>query len=247
MDAGDQESGVTLAELVAAFSLAIDLGLGQPMEHVLRSWLIATRLAHHLGLDAEERAGLYYVVTLAWAGCVADTPVLAALVGDDIAYRADTFGADIRDLPGLGFMLQHVGAGEPALHRLRLAANLIATGGKAVELAIRSHCLVTGNMADRIGLGGEVSDSLQQVFTRWDGKGVPKGLGGEAIALKTRLYHLADVVEVFHRTGGAAAPVDVVRSRRGTQIDPAILDPFCRRAAEGPNGPPRDHHRNRVR
>lgn len=32
------------AELVAAFSLATDLGLGQPMEHVLRSWLIAVRL-----------------------------------------------------------------------------------------------------------------------------------------------------------------------------------------------------------
>jgi len=227
VQAGNRDSGVRLAELVAAFSLAIDLGLGQPMEHVLRSWLIATRLADHLGLDAVERGGLYYVVTLAWAGCVADTPVLAALVGDDIAYRADTFGADIRDLAGLGFMLQHVGAGQPALHRLRLAANLVATGGKAVELAIRSHCLVTGNMADRIGLGGEVSDSLQQVFTRWDGKGVPKGIGGEAIALKTRLYHLADVVEVFHRTGGTTAAVDVVRSRRGTQFDPAIVDLFC--------------------
>ena len=32
-EAGDRDSGVRLAELVAAFSLAIDLGLGQPMEH----------------------------------------------------------------------------------------------------------------------------------------------------------------------------------------------------------------------
>ncbi|HVC78703.1 MAG TPA: HD domain-containing phosphohydrolase [Candidatus Micrarchaeaceae archaeon] len=227
MQAGERDSGVRLAELVAAFSLAIDLGLGQPMEHVLRSWLIATRLGHHVGLDPEERGALYYVVTLAWAGCVADTPVLAALVGDDIAYRADTFRSDLRDLPALGFMLQHLGAGQPALHRLRLAVNLIATGGKAVEQAIRSHCLVTGNMADRIGLGSEVSGPLQQVFTRWDGKGVPKGVGGEAIALKTRLYHLADVVEVFHRSGGATAAVDVVRSRRGTQFDPAVADLFC--------------------
>ena len=94
---GERDSGVRLAELVAAFSLAIDLGLGQPMEHVLRSWLIATRLAQRVGIAPEERGGLYYVVTLAWAGCVADTPALAALVGDDIAYRADTFGADIKD------------------------------------------------------------------------------------------------------------------------------------------------------
>ena len=229
---GERDSGVRLAELVAAFSLAIDLGLGQPMEHVLRSWLIATRLAQRLGMAPEERGGLYYVVTLAWAGCVADTPALAALVGDDIAYRADTFGADIKDMPGLAFMLQHVGVGQPALHRLQLALNLVATGGKPVEEVIRSHCLVTGNMADRIGLGGEVSGPLQQVFTRWDGKGVPKGVGGEAIALKTRLYHLADVVEVFHRTGGATAAVDVVRSRRGTQFDPAMADLFCAMASD---------------
>jgi HD-GYP domain-containing protein (c-di-GMP phosphodiesterase class II) len=246
MQSGDRDSGVRLADLVAAFSLAIDLGLGQPMEHVLHSWLIAARLAQHLGLDPQEQGALYYVVMLAWAGCVADTPVVAALVGDDIAYRADTFGTDMTGLPGLGFMLQHVGAGQPALHRLRAALNLVATGGKAVEQAIRSHCLVTGNMADRIGLGGEVSDPLQQVFTRWDGKGVPKGIGGEAIELKTRLYHLADVVEVFHRTGGKTAAVEMVRSRRGTQFDPAVADLFCSVAADVLRAPEAEDDWNAV-
>jgi hypothetical protein len=33
-----------LAELVAALSLGVDLGFGQPMEHVLRQCLIALRL-----------------------------------------------------------------------------------------------------------------------------------------------------------------------------------------------------------
>jgi hypothetical protein len=61
--------------LVAAFSLALDLGIGQPTEQVLRSWLIAARLADHIGLDHEQRGSLYYVVTLAWVGCVADTAV----------------------------------------------------------------------------------------------------------------------------------------------------------------------------
>ena len=83
---GDQRgSGIRLAELVAAFSLATDLGLGQPVEHVLRSWLIAARLGDRLGLDADEREALYYVVMLAWVGCVADTAAVAAVFGDDIA------------------------------------------------------------------------------------------------------------------------------------------------------------------
>src|SRR6266566_4854548 len=68
-----QDSGLRLAELVAAFSLATDLGMGQPMEHVLRSWLIAVRLGERLDLGPEARVSLYYVMVLAWVGCVADT------------------------------------------------------------------------------------------------------------------------------------------------------------------------------
>src|SRR2546422_10569845 len=43
----------------------MDLGLGQPMEHVLRSWLIAARLGDHIGVEPDQRGALYYVVTLA--------------------------------------------------------------------------------------------------------------------------------------------------------------------------------------
>jgi hypothetical protein len=50
VEAGDQDSGLRLAELVAAFSLATGLGMGQPMEHVLRSWLIAVRLGDRMDL-----------------------------------------------------------------------------------------------------------------------------------------------------------------------------------------------------
>ena len=38
------ETGARLAELLAALSLGIDLGFGQPMEHVLRQCRIAMRL-----------------------------------------------------------------------------------------------------------------------------------------------------------------------------------------------------------
>ena len=51
---------VRLAELVAALSLGIDLGFGQPMEHVLRQCLIALRLAERIGVDEETRASVYY-------------------------------------------------------------------------------------------------------------------------------------------------------------------------------------------
>jgi hypothetical protein len=90
VDAGGHGSRLRLAELVAAFSLATDLGMGQPMEHVLRSWLIAVRLGERMGMDAKAREALYYVMVLAWAGCVADSAEVAAWFGDDIAFRADS-------------------------------------------------------------------------------------------------------------------------------------------------------------
>jgi HD-GYP domain-containing protein (c-di-GMP phosphodiesterase class II) len=227
VDVGDRDSGVTLAELVAAFSLATDLGLGQPMEHVLRSWVIALRLGDQVGLEQDERSSLYFTATLAWVGCVADTPELAAWFGDDIAFRGDSRQVDLAGLPMLGFMLRHVGIGAPALQRLRLGASLVVTGGKGVERALLSHCLTTSRMAEGFGLGSGVCEALQQAFTRWDGKGVPAGVGGRDIALPMRLFQLADIVEVFHRDGGADAAVEVARARRGTSFDPDVVDAFC--------------------
>ncbi len=158
---------------------------------------------------------------------MADTPEVASWFGDDIAFRGDSYQIDLAGLPMLGFMLRHVGAGSPPLHRLRLAANLIVTGGRNVELGMMSHCLTTARMAERLGLGDDVREPLQQMFARWDGKGIPGGVGGEDIALPMRLFHLADTVEVFHRADGTAAAVAVARSRSGRHYDPRVVDAFC--------------------
>ena len=66
------ETRARLAEIVAALSLGIDLGFGQPMEHVLRQCLIALRLAEGIGLDEEQRAVVYYTALLINVGCHAD-------------------------------------------------------------------------------------------------------------------------------------------------------------------------------
>jgi HD-GYP domain-containing protein (c-di-GMP phosphodiesterase class II) len=95
-----------------------------------------------------------------------------------------------------------------------------------------SHCLTTVQMADRLGLASEVCEPLRQVFTRWDARGVPEGIGGVQIAPPVRLFHLADVVEVFHRDGGVDAAVDVARARRSGQFDPEVVDLFCGTASE---------------
>src|SRR5256885_8997112 len=87
---------VRLSELVAALSLGIDLGFGQPMEHVLRQCLIALRLAERSGLDQESRAGVYYTALLVNVGCHSDAHEQAQWLGDDLKLQSTKYTVGMR-------------------------------------------------------------------------------------------------------------------------------------------------------
>src|SRR6476619_4691004 len=90
---------IRLAELVALLSLGTDLGLGQPMEHIIRQCLIALRLAERLELNESERVIVYYSGLLAWVGCHTDAYEQAKWFGDDIALKADAVMYDRNPAP----------------------------------------------------------------------------------------------------------------------------------------------------
>ncbi len=75
--------GTNLAELLGVLSLATDLGMGQPMEHMLRQCLIALRLSERMGLDESARGVVYYTSLLAWVGCNVDAYEQAKWFGDE--------------------------------------------------------------------------------------------------------------------------------------------------------------------
>jgi len=91
---------VRLAELVAALSLGVDLGFGQPMEHVLRQCLIALRLADHAGLDEQDRMAVYYTALLVNVGCHADAHEQAKWFGDDIALKSGKYVHELGSVRG---------------------------------------------------------------------------------------------------------------------------------------------------
>ena len=222
---------VTLAELLAVLSLATDLGMGQPMEHVLRQCLIAIRLAERMGLDEAEREVVYYSALVAWVGCHVDAYEQAKWFGDDTALKSDFRRTDFATVAsGHLFMLRHLGAGLPGVERARLGVVFLGEGRKAAASMLDNHWRAADDLAARLGLAQRVRDSVEQTFERWDGKGVPKGARGEEILVASRLVALADVVEVFQRAGGTGAAIGVARQRRGTQFDPAIVDLFASEA-----------------
>jgi HD-GYP domain-containing protein (c-di-GMP phosphodiesterase class II) len=215
-------SRVRLAELLASLSLATDLGLGLPMEHVLRSCRLGLNLAEEVGLDESERAVVYYVALLAWLGCHADSHEQAAWFGDDIALRADAQMVDSAGPELTAFILRRVGTGAPPWRRaLRVGALLLPGHGGMPDMQ-STHCLIAGQFALRLGLGPEVRDPLQHVFERWDGKGSPAKLAGEQIALAARIVVIADIVEAFRRAGGVEAGAEVAHRRAGGQFDPDL-------------------------
>jgi hypothetical protein len=81
VEAARPEDQIRLAELMAALSLATDLGLGQHLEHELGVCLSAVELADRLGCTAEESSHVYYVALLAHVGCAAAAPYLASWWG----------------------------------------------------------------------------------------------------------------------------------------------------------------------
>jgi HD-GYP domain-containing protein (c-di-GMP phosphodiesterase class II) len=217
---------VRLSELVATLSLASDLGMGRPVERVLRQTVIAMRLADLAGAGDEVRAATYYTSLLTWVGCATDTSDVAALFGDEMSLFADTHDGDLAGLSLAMFMLRHLGRGRSPVRRLTMASQFVATAGKSVQTVMESHCQSTGELANRLGLGDDVRRPLVQAFERWDGRGVPGAVGAQDLAMAARIVHLADCIEWFHVSGGEQDALDVVRARSGTQFDPELVELF---------------------
>ena len=175
-------------------SLGTDLGMGQPMEHVMRQSLIALRLAERLGLDETTRAVVYYVSLISWVGCHVDAYEQAKWFGDDMALKSDARQVDLVGPAARAFVMSHVGSGRGLVERARLGIAFVGEGRRDAGDMIENHWRATNELAARLGLGEQVRESLYQTFERWDGKGVPAEVRGDEILMPARLVNLADVV-----------------------------------------------------
>jgi HD-GYP domain-containing protein (c-di-GMP phosphodiesterase class II) len=213
-----------LAELMAAISLATDLGMGQPMEQALRTCLIATELAGRMGLDSDEISEVMYVALLRFLGCTADAHEFAALVGgDDIAIRAaiaPVLGGSNREFATK--VIPQIGAGSHPIQRARLLAGMMTTGQQRGREGVRAHCELGERLALRLGLPVGVQRGLADAFETWNGKGLPKGSAGNDIHLSARIVFVARDAEVFHREGGLERVNAAMRARSGQAYDPAV-------------------------
>jgi HD-GYP domain-containing protein (c-di-GMP phosphodiesterase class II) len=222
----------TRPELLAALSLAIDLGLGLPAEHVLRSALMAARLARLLGGDDHGQEVAYSVTLVMWVGCHAESHEYSRWFGDDIAVRRDSYDVDWTGVPYAIFLLQNLGRGRTLPQRLKVASSLLRDPRANLATMTRSHCSSAALLARRIGLDDDVQHALGSGFERWDGGGLPDGTRGAGIPLAMRIAQVVDLADVVRTRRGAEAALDVLAARSGGQLDPDVVACFARHHEE---------------
>jgi HD-GYP domain-containing protein (c-di-GMP phosphodiesterase class II) len=111
--------------------------------------------------------------------------------------------------------------------RVRTVARFLTVGPRKGRIATASACEVSVSLARRLRLSPGVAAGLDQVYERWDGRGAPAGLAGDAITLPARVAHIADIAGIAHLLGGAEAARAEVARRRDGHFDPRVADAFC--------------------
>jgi len=213
---------VRLAELVAALSLGVDLGFGQPMEHVLRQCLIALRLADRAGLDEPDRVAVYYTALLVNVGCHADAHEQAKWFGDDIKLKSGKYAHDLGSVRGALATIRLVGAGNSLLHRFRVGLEFAVAGHRELSGMISQHARLTQTLAEQLDLPGQVPEAVGTAYEQWDGRGWPGVLKTDEIPVAARIAQIAEFTEVAYRVGGVEGATALARRRAGRQFDPAL-------------------------
>ena len=218
------EQPVRAAEIVGALSIATDLGTGQPLEHAMRSAVLAVRLGELAGASAEELSDTYYVALLHASGCTSNGHEAAQLFGDDIAHRAAFYLVDpTNPAEVLEFYRSNVGLGRPEEVRSQMIEMAIADAAPRAREAFATMCEVAQRFAGWLGLGANIEAALEYVFARWDGRGFPD-VAGDAIPLPMRLLHVARDASLFLSARGRDAARGVLEDRAGAAYEPRLAE-----------------------
>lgn len=144
-----------------------------------------------------------------------------------IARRLGLPEADLPDL-GRGALLHDIGKiGVPD-------AILLKTGPLSEEewAEMRRHPQIGFDILKSIDFLRRSAEMVLSHHERWDGRGYPRGLGGEAIPIAARVFAIADTYDAMtsdrpYRAapGDAAARSEIARCA-GTQFDPRCVEAF---------------------
>jgi HD-GYP domain-containing protein (c-di-GMP phosphodiesterase class II) len=235
---------VRRADFLMALAYATDLATGQSRDFAMRSCVLAMRLADAAGLDDRERRNVYHQALLRYIGCNADTHLLATAFGDEIALRQDLARIDMGSHSEIvetfvrAFTRMFADAAPEDL--AKAVQEGLASALQVSVPILAGHCEVAQRIAERIGLPQEIRENLGQLYERWDGHGLPRGLKGDAVQLPVRMVTLAQDAIALAEAHGFETMVAKITARRGGAYEPELGDLFlaqAERLMKGLDGP----------
>jgi len=223
----------THANLSGALALGADGLVMKPFSHADLHSAVASALDRARRGESELRERLL-------------TPTLAGALANAIEAREESLHGHCERLAALGVRLGvELGLTDDEIETIRLGAILHDVGKIGIpdrillkpgplqpeELALmRTHPLIGDRLLEPLEGLQRVRPVVRHHHERWDGSGYPDGLAGEEIPLAARVVAVADAVEAMsgkreHRTRmGVDAIAAELRTHRGTQWDPAVVD-----------------------
>jgi hypothetical protein len=150
---------------------------------VLRTTILSVELALRAGEPEDVVSDTFWVSTLYYLGstCFAHEEGSFYGAGDDHSVRNVMVLGDIADPLGTILAMFRGVAPNASLGR-RLGAVGRLMNPAILDAYAKARCDTTVQIAEIIGASPRVADALRQACERWDGRGTPEHLNGEALA-----------------------------------------------------------------
>jgi putative nucleotidyltransferase with HDIG domain len=212
---------VSLSEVLAAMSRALDLTEGRSEGHTVRTCIIGMRIAKELDLSAFDKVALYGALLLKDSGC-GGTSHLDELVAAEDPLRAKRITIEQLQVKTRNVIHTAGSAGRDAI-KSRVAHLFSRRRHSRPQVPILSRAERGESMALRMGFSTATADAIRCIDERWDGSGIPDGKQGHEIPLFSRIILLAQTVDAFVTQRGLSVAMRMTRERSGQWFDPNLV------------------------
>lgn len=216
---------VRLAELLCPLAAATDAAAGLPPETSQRTALIAIGLGRALDLPGASLSDLLYAGLVRHLGCSATAHEETRLMGDEqelhLAMNPVDHASPVELLKGAS---KGFGKGRSVGRRVRAVARFLVQAPSAMPRIFAARCEVSARLAKRLGLSDAAVRALDEVYERFDGKGMPRRKRGETLSPLSAVLAVAEWMAMFVLLpGGEAVAFETLARRAGGQFDPKVV------------------------